>query len=225
MTVQPPRQTPRERYLELRQRTQAMTFSITAVVLSLLTIVSLLVLMGVVKVPVGEEFSRGADYAKVGDTPCPNPGAPVMDPAQVTVQVLNASSQQGIAGAASTMLQTAGFNTLEPGNANQNVISAVEIDAGPRGVDAAYSVARFFPESQVVLTDSTDTTVTVILGTFYHGSLTDEEVQSAASGDVPSGGAECRPVDPDMLTKLTSQSGQSGAGGQSEVPESGTGQE
>jgi len=222
VTVQPPRQTPRERYLERRQRTQGLTFSITAVVLSLLTIASLLVLMGVVKLPFGEEFSRGVEFAKVGDTPCSDPNAPATDPTQVTVQVLNASSQQGIAGSASEMLQAAGFTTLEPGNADESVISAVEIDAGPRAVDAAYSVARFFPESRVVLTDSTDATVTVVLGTFYHGSLSEEEAQSAASGDAPSGGDECLPVDPDMLTRLMSQSGQSG---QSGVSESGTGDE
>jgi hypothetical protein len=212
VTDQPPRQTPRQRYLEHRQRTQSLTFSITAMVMSLLVIVSLLVLMGIVKLPFGDEFSAGVDYAEVGDTPCPSSGSSIPDPSTVTVQVLNASSRQGVAGAATSMLQGAGFTTLDPGNADAAVISAVEIDAGPRAVDAAYAVARFFPDSRVTLTSSTDTTVTVVLGTFYEGALSTEEAQSAASDTAMSGGGTCLPVDPGMLAKLTAdQSGQSGA--------------
>lgn len=216
MTDHPFGPTPRERYLEHRQRTQSLTFSLTAVVMSVLVIVSLLVLAGVVRLPFGEDFATSVDYAEVGDSPCPSAtSASAMDPSLITVQVLNASSQQGIAGTATSMLTEAGFQTLPAGNADTEIVSAVEIDAGPWAVDAAYSVARFFPDSSVVLTESTGMTVTVVLGSFYRGALTAEEAQSAAASPAMSGGVECLPIDPDMFTRLSTQSGQSGQSGQS----------
>lgn len=176
MTSQMPALTPRQRFLKTRQRRQALTFTVTGAILAAVAIVSVLVLAGIVPVPIGNEFSHAVKYAKPGDVPCPT-SSTLVDPAGIRVQVLNTTSRPGLASDATNMLSTAGYTPLEPGNAVSEYPGKVEIDAGPNAVDAAYTVARFFPGSKVVLTESTDTTVTVLLGNFYDGPLSADDVQ------------------------------------------------
>lgn len=180
--TQQPGMTRRQRYLENRQRKQNLTFSITASVMAVLVIISLLVLMGIVKMPFSDKFSAGVTYAATGDVPCPSTGATPVDAKQITVKVLNATNQQGLATTVTKMLTTVGYKAEDPGNATSEYAGAVEIDAGPNAVDRAYTVARLFPESRVILTDTTDTTVTVIIGTFYDGVQSDEEAKKTAAG-------------------------------------------
>lgn len=176
MTSQMPALTPRQRFLKARQRRQALTFAMTGAILAVVAIVSALVLAGIVPVPIGNEFSRAVKYAAPGDVPCPTSTA-LVDPAGIRVQILNATSRPGLASDATTMLSTAGYTPLEPGNTVSEYPGKVEIDVGPNAVDAAYTVARFFPGSKVVLTESTDATVTVLLGNFYDGPLSADDVQ------------------------------------------------
>ena len=224
MAQQTPRSTPRQRYLEDRQRKQSVAFSVTGAFLAAAVVCSLAVLTGVVTLPLTNDFARGADYATIGDIPCPSPSSRPPDPASITVQVLNATSQQGIAADATNMLTDAGFTTVEAANTEAQVISAAEIDVGPRGVDAGYSVARLFPDARITLTDAEDATVTVILGSFYEGTLTAEDSAAALENtSMMSGDPDCKVVDTEMLT---SQSGtQSGEqSGDQSGSQSGSGQ-
>lgn len=223
MTQESPRLSPRQRYLENRQRKQNLTFSVIFSVMAVLVITSLLSILGLVSLPLPSGFSDGGKYAGEGDVPCPSAATAPLDPASITVQVLNATSRAGLAGDASAMLEKAGFQTKEVGNASSEYAGAVEIDAGPRAVDAAYTVARYFPESRVTLTDSTDTTVTVVLGGFYDGALSDEDLQKV-SQDVSalSGPATCLPLDPEGSgSESGEQSGESGQSGSQSGAQSG----
>ena len=63
------------------------------------------------------------------------------------------------------------------------------------GVDNAYSVARFFPGAHVRLTEATDSTVTVELGTFYDDAMSAEDVQRVLKSTDPiEQPAKCRPM-------------------------------
>lgn len=223
MTQESPRLSPRQRYLENRQRKQNLTFSVIFSVMAVLVIISLLSILGLVSLPLPSGFSDGGKYADEGDVPCPATATTPLDPSSVTVQVLNATSRAGLAGDASSMLDKAGFQTKEVGNASSEYAGAVEIDAGPRAVDAAYTVARYFPESRVTLTDSTDTTVTVILGGFYEGVLSDEEIEKVAQDvSVLSGPATCLPLNPETSgSESDEESGESGQSGAQSGAQSG----
>lgn len=205
--------TPRQRFLKERQRKQTLTFALTTAVMTLFALVSGLVLMGVVPVPFGNSFSQPVKYASAGTIPCPPEGATPVAPESVTVQVLNTTSRQGLALTASTMLTNMGYAPLEPGNAAPEYSGTAEIDAGPAAIIDAYTVARFFPKSKVVLTESTDKTVTVLLGTFYDPAISPDELQrisqSTSAFSVPTG---CLPLsDEDLAALKTSQSAQSAA--------------
>ena len=52
-------------------------------------------------------------------------------------------------------------------------------------MDAAYTVARFFPNARVTLTASTEPTVTVLLGANYDGALTPEDRQRVQENTDP----------------------------------------
>ncbi|QPK82341.1 LytR C-terminal domain-containing protein [Schaalia sp. ZJ405] len=205
--------TPRQRFLEQRRMKQNLAFAISSAVMLVAALLSVLVFVGIIPIPFGNEFSRAVKFAQPGDMPCPAEGARPVDPASINVQVLNATDRQGIAGEATTMLTAAGFKPMEPGNSNVGYPGVVEIDAGPRAINEAYTVARFFPKSKVSLTAATDKTVTVVLGTFYTGPLSAEETQKIVESKSPLVAPQsCLNLDPDQLADLAEQSGaQSGA--------------
>ena len=71
----------------------------------------------------------------------------------------------------------------------------MRITAGVNGVDNAYSVARFFPGAHVRLTEATDSTVTVELGTFYDDAMSAEDVQRVLKSNDSIGAAREVPTD------------------------------
>lgn len=219
----PPVLTPRQRFLKQRQRRQNFVFAVTGAVLLALALLSLLVLTGLVPVPFANEFSKTTKHATAGTIPCPAEGALPVDPSTITVQVLNTTSRQGLAGEATNVLVTAGYSPLEAGNASPEYAGVVEIDAGPAAVNEAYTVARFFPKSKVVLTEATDKTVTVLLGTFYDSSVAADELARIAESREPlKAPAGCLALSEEDLEKAgssasqsASEEGQSGATAQS----------
>ena len=190
-----PALTPRQRFLRERQQRQNTTFAIVGIAMIVVAAAAALVFTGIVPVPFGNDFSEKITYAETGDIPCPTEGAKPMPPSQVSVMVINTTQHQGLASTATEMLQTAGFQTEEPTNADVEYSGKVRITAGAGAVDAAYSVARFFPGSHVRLSEAQDATVTVELGTFYDGAMSAEDVQRVLkSNDAVEQPAKCRPM-------------------------------
>ena len=154
-----------------------------------------LVFSGIVSIPFGNSFSVKVKYAEVGDIPCPTADSKPVAPSQVSVTVINTTQHQGLASKATDMLSTAGFQTEEPANSDTEYTGKVRITARADSVDAAYSVARFFPGSHVRLSDAEDATVKVELGTFYDDAMSAEDVQRVLkSNDSIEQPAKCRPM-------------------------------
>jgi len=83
-------------------------------------------------------------------------------PAKVTVTVLNGGDTDGAATTATSTLQTAGFKTGTPGDADTRATTTVEYPSGSES--QAKAVAAYLPGATVEQTSSV-TTVTVVLGT------------------------------------------------------------
>jgi LCP family protein required for cell wall assembly len=67
--------------------------------------------------------------------------APAIPPNQVSVQVLNASTSNGLAGATATALQAQGFTIAEIGDASSLLTSSTSvIQYGPGGLDTAHAL-------------------------------------------------------------------------------------
>ena len=187
--------TPRQRFLRERQERQNLTFAIVSVAMIVIAALAALVFSGIVSIPFGNSFSAKVKYAEVGDIPCPTADSKPVAPSQVSVTVINTTQHQGLASKATDMLTTAGFQTEEPKTDDIEYTGKVRITAGVNGVDNAYSVARFFPGAHVRLTEATDSTVTVELGTFYDDAMSAEDVQRVLKSTDPiEQPAKCRPM-------------------------------
>lgn len=208
-----PALTPRQRFLKERQRKQTITFACATAIMTVLALVSGLVLTGLLPVPFGNSFSKPVKYASAGTIPCPPEDAQPVDPKSSKIQVLNTTNRQGLALTVSTMLATVGYTSLEVGNATPEYSGTAQIEAGPAAILDAYTLARFFPKSKVVLTESTDKTVSVLLGTFYDLAISPEELHRIAESRSPlSGPTGCLPLSEDAIAALdTAESAQSGS--------------
>nr|WP_269212750.1 MULTISPECIES: LytR C-terminal domain-containing protein [unclassified Schaalia] len=169
-------------------------------------VLSFLVLKGWIPLPFGQSFHAKVKYASVGDVPCLAEDVQPLAPEQVYVQVLNTTARPGIAGEATEMLKSAGYTTEDPANSNVEFPGKVRISAGPRGIEAAYTVARYFTDAHVVLSGRADNLVLVELGTFYSGRLSESDFavvkESQSPLKAPKG---CLPVDKKAIEKAQSE--------------------
>ena len=91
------------------------------------------------------------------------------------------------------------------------------IEAGPRGVDAAYTIARYFPgDVRIILNSSEDLSLTILLGNQFTTLVPPEERATLLESKgplVPLSG--CLPVAEPADGWEVPESGQSGQSGQS----------
>lgn len=200
--------TPRERYLQNRQRRQNTVFSVIISIMAVLVIVAFLLGVGLLPFPFGNDFSHAVKYADAGDIPCPAASATPVPAKRTHVQVLNATSQAGLATAVAQMFKKVGYSVGAVGNYDAQFWGSVQIEAGPKAVDAAYTVARYFTDPRIRLTDSTDATVTVVLGEGFGQVPTSEQARAIEKDTKPlTGLSSCLAVDPQLAQSV--QSGRS----------------
>lgn len=208
--------TPRQLYIQNRQRRQNKVFAIVMMGLGLALAFALLGMSGLVTFPFANEFSHKEHFAAPGDIPCPSKDATPVDPASVQVQILNGTTRPGIAGDATKILESLGYQVIPPENAQRDYPGSVEISTGPLGVDAAWTLARIFPKARVTLTEATDARVSVTLGSFYDNPIeADEAKRDSENSDPLKGGDKCVPVSQDLLEELRSDGDEAASLGQS----------
>ena len=120
---------------------------------------------------------------------------PSLDPATVSVRVLNATDTGGLAQQVAGDLQTRGFTISEIANdpTDRQVEGVGEVRYGPRGADAARFLAVHMPGAGTYRDVRADAVVDLVLGpefTFPDGLATPEEVTAALEA-VPEPVAGC----------------------------------
>ncbi|WP_369138944.1 LytR C-terminal domain-containing protein [Modestobacter versicolor] len=131
------------------------------------------------------------DEAKAAACSSASAAPSALDPATVTLRVLNASDVAGRAGEVATTLQSRGFVVEEIANDGSGIeVTGVgELRFGPRGASTADFMALYLPGS----TDRPDTRATavvdVVLGPDFAGLATQEQVQAALAPIVDAEGA------------------------------------
>lgn len=208
--------TPRQVYLRNRQRRQNKVFALITMVLALALAIALLMMAGLIPLPIGNEFSKKDHFAAAGDIPCPTTDASPTPAHEIHVQILNGTTRQGIAGSATSILESLGYYVTPPENAQKEYPGSVEIATGPLGVNDAWTLARLFPKARITLTEATDRRVTITLGSFYDTPLEADEAKRTAENRDPLKGTEkCLPVDPEVLADLQERQAQLQSGAQS----------
>ncbi len=128
-------------------------------------------------------------------TGCPSPTGsaetkPLPSPEKITVDVFNATSRQGLAGATAAQLEKRGFGIGDVANdpLGKTIVGTAEVRYGKKGKANAVVVAAQVPDSKLVKDKSKDKTVGLALGESYDGLATTEEAQAAL---VPTPSATC----------------------------------
>lgn len=152
--------------------------------LLVLAVGSLLVWWNVLHKDAGRSGSSAAACSSAAHAP------KSMDPKNVHVRVLNATTRGGLAQQVATQFQQRGFVVDEVGNdtTGRKVSGVGEIRHGPRGTETASYVALYLRGA----TDYKDTRATgqvdVVVGPGYGGVASQEQVAAALSpGAKPSG--------------------------------------
>lgn len=145
-----------------------MLFGSIALAMILLALISWLQWLGVLPSPFTREFTT-KDVQRVSTVvACPPAGTLQIPASEIEARVLNSTYTGGLANQAAGLLEGAGVNVVEVGNWDAGALgSQGVIEVGPAGYAAGYSLQMLLPGFAVMESDSTDATVTVILGTQF----------------------------------------------------------
>nr|WP_246405636.1 LytR C-terminal domain-containing protein [Modestobacter versicolor] len=104
-----------------------------------------------------------------------------LDPATVTLRVLNASDVAGRAGEVATTLQSRGFVVEEIANdaSGNEVVGVGELRFGPRGASTAEFMALYLPGATSRPDTRATAVVDVVLGPDFAGLASQEQVDAA----------------------------------------------
>lgn len=162
----------RRRHLHERQ---AVVFGSLVAGLAVVGVFSAAVFTGTLDAPfLSRDFTTAApedDGYDFPDAPCPAADALPVAYAGVTVNVLNASGRQGLAGQTATDLTTRGFVVLSTGNYPTNLELGTVVQFGEAGIAAAYTLAAHLSEAVLVLDTRTDASIDLALGTGFAALL------------------------------------------------------
>jgi hypothetical protein len=128
-----------------------------------------------------DEHARDEAHAAACSSASAAPEA--LDPATVTLRVLNATDVPGRAGEVSTTLQSRGFVVTETANdrSDHEVTGVGELRFGPRGRGAADFLRLYLPGA----TDRPDTRATdvvdLVIGPDFAGLATEDQVAASLS--------------------------------------------
>lgn len=128
------------------------------------------------------DASSGVALGCPTPTPTHTPAAVLPAPNRVTVQVLNATHRNGIAGKARTTLVSDGFNSPQPAANDKSKVKiggVAEIRYGDAARDGATLLHYYFPGARLVQTNTKSATVVVSLGEKYRGVASPSSVQEA----------------------------------------------
>lgn len=112
---------------------------------------------------------------------CATHGKPVSfpKPSAVTVQVLNANGQTGLASTVDGQLKALGFRSAGFGDAPANIPTAGELHYGTTGASSAHLLSFYLPGLKLVTIRRADATVDVVIGQAYRGLASTTAVQQA----------------------------------------------
>lgn len=131
----------------------------------------------------GDIRLTAGEPSPVPTSACPAGPFEMVDPASITVNVLNSTSIAGLAGNASAALEERGFVVDLVGNRTigRTNMTAVVV-SGPSGYAQAFTLQRSIPNTVYVEDERPDATVDVVLGSEFEALVPAEEVNAEPGG-------------------------------------------
>jgi hypothetical protein len=118
---------------------------------------------------------------------------PSLAPGTVTVRVLNATGQRGLAATVARELQSRGFTVTEYGNdsSGRTITGVGEIRHGARGREAAAYLGVYFKGASDYLDTRATATVDVVIGPDFKQVATQDQVATALEPGSAAASASC----------------------------------
>lgn len=156
------RRAARRRHLQQRQ---TLVFGILITAMVAVALVGAAVWSNVIPSPIARPFSSPAPTeAAVASAPCPPANALPAPFGEITANVYNATDQNGLAARTASGLAQLGVVISQEPNYGGSFEGVADIVSGPRGLQAAYTVAEVMPGATVTLDGRDDATIDVVLG-------------------------------------------------------------
>ncbi len=156
------RRAARRRHLQQRQ---TLIFGILITALVAVALVAAAMWSNVIPSPFARPFSSPAPTeAASPSAPCPPADALPAPFSEITANVYNATDQSGLAARTASGLAQYGVVISQEANYGGSFEGVANIVSGPRGLQAAYTVAALVPGSTVTLDGRDDATIDVVLG-------------------------------------------------------------
>jgi hypothetical protein len=148
---------------------QAVVFGVLLAALALVGVGAAGIMTGAISSPFSKPIATPTvkDDALTTAVPCLPKGTKPVEYAKITVNVLNASGQPGLAHSTSDAMAERGFTVKKVGN-DSSQITAPRIVFGPKGLAQAYTVAAQFKDAKLALDTRKDRSVDIVLGTESH---------------------------------------------------------
>ena len=160
--------TRREILKRRRRERQVVFFGVLAVALGTLAFGAFGVFTGAITSPFSAPFvTKQGDFNSDITLPCPAPGSLPMDSGEIVVRVFNGTDRSGLAGKVLNDLEGRGYYGAGASNWSRTYAGVARIAFGVEGVQQGYTVARNFPEYEMVLDNRKGPTVDVVMGDLY----------------------------------------------------------
>jgi hypothetical protein len=147
-------------------------FGVLTIALGTLAFGAYSVYTGSIESPVSAPFvTRQGDFNSDITLPCPPSGSLPMNSGEVVVRVFNGTQRSGLAGTVLSDLEGRGYYGAGATNWSRTYAGVARVAFGVDGVQQGYTVARNFPEYELILDTREGPTVDVVMGELYEGEL------------------------------------------------------
>lgn len=155
-----------------RRERQVLFFGVLTVVLGTVAFSAYSIYTGSVAGPFSAPFvTRQGDFNSDITLPCPPSGSLPMDSGEIVVRVFNGTERSGLAGTVLSDLEGRGYYGAGATNWSRTYDGVARIMFGVDGVQQGYTVARNFPEFELVLDTRAGPTVDIVMGEAYEMEL------------------------------------------------------
>jgi len=193
----------RRRHLQQRQ---TVIFGTLIAVMLVVGLAAGAMWVGILPSPISVAIESPEETSSTDAQPCPPDGATYVPLEEISANVLNGTTEAGLAGRTTEALANRGVAVGRTANADSAFKGVARILAGPKGLPAAFTLAELFDGAEVEVDSREDETVDVILGSEFESLRPKEEISIDPDAAIPAP-TDCTPVSSSEDSKSSGEQG------------------
>ena len=149
--------------------------------------------VGILPSPISVAIESPEDSSGADTQPCPPDGATYVPLEEISANVLNGTTEAGLASRTTEALADRGVAVGRTANADSAFEGVARLLTGPKGLPAAFTLAELFDGAEVEVDSREDETVDVILGSKFESLRPKDEISIDPDAAIPAP-TNCTPV-------------------------------